>query len=99
MTPQTGTPDTFPKLLLHHARERGAKPSIREKAYGISQSWTWGEGRDEIESLACGLAQAGGRRGYHRAAIGADRPRLYWTLTAAQAPRATPVAFHADAIS
>src|SRR5258708_32344298 len=97
MTPQTGTPDTFPKLLLHHARERGAKPSIREKAYGIWQSWTWGEVRDEIEWLACGLAQAGVRRGDHVAGIGANRPRLYWTITAAQALGAIPGPFYQDA--
>src|SRR5258708_1088886 len=98
MTPQTGTPDTFPKLLLHHARERGAKPSIREKAYGIWQSWTWGEVRDEIEWLACGLAQAGVRRGDHVAVIGANRPRLYWTITAPQPLGPIPLPLHPDPV-
>jgi long-chain acyl-CoA synthetase len=27
--------DTFPKLLMEHARRRGSKPAIREKDYGI----------------------------------------------------------------
>jgi long-chain acyl-CoA synthetase len=98
MTVQTGTPDTFPKLLLHHARARGDRPAIREKALGIWQAWTWREMRDEVERLACGLAQAGVRRGEHVAVIGANRPRLYWTITAAQALGAIPVPFYEDAV-
>jgi long-chain acyl-CoA synthetase len=99
MTVEAGTPDTFPKLLLHHARARGSAPAIREKTLGIWQSWTWSEVRDEIEWLACGLAQAGLERGAHIAVIGANRPRLYWTLTAAQALGAIPVPFYEDAIA
>src|SRR5258708_22067887 len=94
MSVENGTPDTFPKLLLLHARERGVRAAIREKPLGIWQSWTWSEVRDEIEWLACGLAQAGLKRGDHIAVIGANRPRLYWTLTAAQALGAIPVPFY-----
>ena len=35
------TTETFPKLLLEHARVRGDKIAIREKDLGIWQSWTW----------------------------------------------------------
>jgi hypothetical protein len=59
MPAHPGTPDTFPKLLLLHAQVRGALPAIREKDLGIWQSWTWGQVRDEVHWLACGLAQAG----------------------------------------
>jgi len=99
MSVESGTPDTFPKLLLHHAHERGDHPAIREKAYGIWQAWTWAEVRDEVEWLAAGLAQAGLAQGAHVAVIGANRPRLYWTLTAAQSLGATPVPFYEDAIA
>ncbi len=99
MSAQPGTPDTFPKLLLRHAQVRGALPAIREKDLGIWQSWTWGQVRDEVHWLACGLAQAGLKRGEHIAVIGANRPRLYWTLTAAQALGATPVPFYEDAVA
>ena len=99
MPEEGGTPDTFPKLLLHHAKARGDRPAIREKALGIWQSWTWAEVRDEIEWLACGLAQAGLVRGAHIAVIGANRPRLYWTLTAAQVLGAIPVPFYEDAVA
>ena len=91
--------DTFPRLLLHHASARGDKPAIREKDLGIWQSWTWGRMRDEVEWLACGLAKAGLERGQHIAVIGANRPRLYWTLIAAQSLGAIPVPFYEDAVA
>ena len=99
MTVETGTTDSFPKLLLHHARERGAAPAIREKDLGIWQTWTWSQMRQEVEWLACGLAAAGLQRGDHIAVIGANRPRLYWTMTAAQSLGAIPVPFYEDAIA
>ncbi len=99
MTLEGGSRDTFPKLLIGHATDRGGRPAIREKAFGIWTSWTWAQVRDEIEWLACGLAQAGLARGAHVAVIGANRPRLYWTLTAAQSLGAIPVPFYEDAVA
>ena len=71
-------PDTFPKLLLEHARVRPQRPANREKKYGIWQSWNWAEVAAEVEALACGLAAMGFRRGDKLAVIGDNRPRLYW---------------------
>src|ERR1700752_2185817 len=99
MTVQSGMPDTFPRLLLGHARVRGDRPAIREKDLGIWQTWTWSQVRDEIEWLACGLSQAGLARGAHIGVIGANRPRLYWTITAAQSLGAIPVPFYEDAVA
>jgi long-chain acyl-CoA synthetase len=76
--------DTFPKLLLEHARVRGDRTSIREKDLGIWQSWTWSEAANEVRALACGLAAMGFRRGDNLAIIGDNRPRLYWAMAAAQ---------------
>ena len=97
--PPDRTLDTFPRLLLHHAQVRGDRPAIREKDLGIWQGWTWAGMRDEVDWLACGLAQAGLARGAHIAVIGANRPRLYWTLMAAQALGAIPVPFYEDAVA
>src|SRR6476619_2248621 len=92
-----GNLDTFPKLLLEHARVRGDAPAIREKALGIWQTWTWRAVRDEALAVAAGLADAGLTRGAHIAVIGANRPRLYATLIAAQVLGAIPVPFYEDA--
>ena len=94
-----GTLDTFPKLLLHHARVRGGRPAIREKDLGIWQAWTWAQVHDEARALAHGLAAAGLARGAHIAVIGANRPRLYATIVAAQCLGAIPVPFYEDAIA
>ena len=51
--------DSFPKLLISNAVLRGARPAMREKEFGIWQSWTWAEALDEVRALACGLAAAG----------------------------------------
>ena len=46
------TADTFPKLLLAHAQQRGARPAMREKDLGIWQTWTWQQTKEEIEAFA-----------------------------------------------
>jgi len=88
---------TFPKLMLRHAAERPRSPATREKYLGIWQTWTWSQVADEVRSLACGLAAQGFRRGMHLAIIGDNRPRLYWSMIAAQALGGVPVPMYQDA--
>jgi long-chain acyl-CoA synthetase len=94
-----GIPDTFPKLLLEHARLRPNRPANREKDYGIWQSWSWADVAAEVEALACGLAASGLRRGDKLAIIGDNRPRLYWTIAATQALGGVPVPIYQDSIA
>ena len=91
--------DTFPKLLLEHARLRGNQVSIREKNLGIWQSWTWSQAAAEVRALACGLATMGVRRGDNLAIIGDNRPRLYWAMAAAQCLCGVAVPLYQDAIA
>ena len=88
---------TFPRLLLEHARVRGERPATREKDLGIWQTWTWAEVADQVRALACGLAALGFKRGMHLAIIGDNRPRLYWSMTAAQALGGIAVPMYQDA--
>src|SRR5690349_11619162 len=89
--------DTFPKLLMHHARVRPASPAIREKGLGIWQTWTWGNFAEEVRALACALAALGLKRGEHFALVGDNRPRLYATMAAVQCLGAIPVPLYQDA--
>ncbi len=89
--------DTFPKLLLHHARVRPERPAIREKDLGIWQTWSWRRFADEVRALACGLAAQDFKRGDHLALIGDNRPRLYAAMCAAQCLGGIPVALYQDA--
>jgi long-chain acyl-CoA synthetase len=89
--------DTFPRLLLQHARVRPNHPATREKDLGIWQTWTWAQVAAEVRALACGLAAEGFRRGMHLAIVGDNRPRLYWSMIAAQALGGVPVPMYQDA--
>ena len=76
--------DTFPRLLMHHARQRPNRPAMREKEYGIWQTYTWAEVAERVRSIASGLAELGFKRGDRLAVVGDNRPRLYWSVAAAQ---------------
>ena len=91
--------DTFPKMLLAHARQRPDRPAMREKDYGIWQSWSWADTAAEVEALAYGLKGLGFTRGDKLAIIGDNRPRLYWAIAAAQALGGVPVPVYQDAIA
>jgi long-chain acyl-CoA synthetase len=91
--------DTFPKLLMHNARIRGERPAIREKDYGIWQTWNWAQTRDSVRAMAAGLAALGVRRGDKIAIIGDNRPQLYWSMCAAQCLGAVPVPVYQDAVA
>ncbi|MCX7152317.1 MAG: AMP-binding protein, partial [Proteobacteria bacterium] len=93
------TLDTFPRLLLQHARVRPRHAATREKNLGIWQTWTWGEVAEEVRALACGLASLGFRRGDNLAIIGDNRPRLYWAMCAAQSLGGVAVPMYQDAIA
>jgi len=91
--------DTFPKLLMHHARARPERPAIREKDLGIWQTWTWREFAEEVRALAAALAALGLKRGEHFALVGDNRPRLYATMAAGQCLAAIPVPLYQDAVA
>ena len=88
---------TFVQLLQKHAAERPAAPAMREKEYGIWQALSWADLATLVEHLACGLHQAGLRRHDHMVVVGANRPRLYATMLAAQSLGAVPIPLYQDA--
>ena len=93
------TGETFPRCLLEQAQRNGEKPAIREKYLGIWQTWTWREVSEEVRALACGLAATGIKRGDKLALIGDNRPRLYWSMSAAQCLGAIPVPMYQDSVA
>jgi long-chain acyl-CoA synthetase len=88
---------TFPRLLLEHAAARPGAPALREKEFGIWQTLTWSELAALVRAMACGLAEAGLKRGEHLVVIGENRPRLYAAMLATQALGAVPVPLYQDA--
>jgi long-chain acyl-CoA synthetase len=90
--------DTFPKLLQRNAVQFADVPSIREKEFGIWQTWSWAEAAEEIKLFANGLATHGFKRGDKLFIIGSNRPRMYWAMCAAQSLGGIPVPTYQDAV-
>ena len=91
--------DTFPKLLDWNAENRGALPASREKEFGVWQSWSWAEVREETRALALGLMTLGAAPGDKIAIVGSNRPHLYWSMVAAQMTGGAPVPVYADSVA
>ncbi len=91
--------DTFPKLLVRNAKLFGAHPAMRHKDLGIWQTWTWGQVLDNVRAYAIGLHRLGLKRGETIAIVGGNRPKLYWSVMAAQMLGAVPVPVYADAVA
>ncbi len=98
-----GTPaadaDTFPKLLVRNAKLFRGRPAFRRKDFGIWQTWTWDQVLDEVRAYAIGLSRLGVKHGDTIAIVGSNRPKLYWSIMAAQVLRAIPVPVYADAVA
>ncbi len=91
--------DTFPRLLMHHAKVRPNRPAMREKEYGIWQTYSWADVAQNVRAIACGLAELGFKRGDRLAIIGDNRPRLYWSVAACQCLGGIPVMLYQDAVA
>ncbi len=91
--------ETFPQLLLQRLEHDAARPAMREKAYGIWQTWTLGQLCEESFALAAGLADLGFARNDTLVIIGDNRPRLYGSMIAAQALGGVPVPAYQDSVA
>ena len=90
-------PQSVPALLHRNAKQFANAPAYREKEYGIWQSWTWAQTREEVEALALGLLELGANEGDFIAISGRNRPYLYWVMMAAEMVGAIPVPLYQDA--
>jgi long-chain acyl-CoA synthetase len=72
---------------------------MRHKDLGIWQTWTWGDMLDEVRAYAVGLSTLGLKHGETIAIVGSNRPKLYWSVMAAQTLGAIPVPVYADAVA
>ena len=88
--------DTFPKLLLHHAKASGDAPAYRQKNLGIWQTLTWAKAEETAELIALGLQSIGLKRDDKVAIIGQNTSSLYLCFAAVQAIGAVPVPLYPD---
>jgi long-chain acyl-CoA synthetase len=94
-----GPLDTLPKLLLRNAVQYADRPAMRHKDFGIWQTWSWAQLKDEVRALAVGLRKLGLERGDAVGIIGDNRPRLYASFAAVQSLGGFPVPVYQDAVA
>ncbi len=91
--------NTFPHLLLSHATQRPTAPALREKEFGIWQTWTWADVARDVRHMACGLAALGLARGQNLAFVSDNRPNVYMGFAAVQSLGAVPIPLYQDAVA
>jgi long-chain acyl-CoA synthetase len=91
--------DTFPKLFLRNAARFGNHVAIRHKDLGIWQTWSWAQALEIVRAYAVGLQRIGLKQSDTIAIVGSNRPKMYWTMMAAQMVRAIPVPVYSDAVA
>jgi len=97
LTASAATQETVPQLLRLQASRIGAHAAMREKRFGIWQTWTWSQVRKIVCETAAGLAERDMGRGDRIAILGANRPELYWAGMAIQSLGGVPVVLYNDA--
>jgi long-chain acyl-CoA synthetase len=70
--------DTLPALLVRQARERGDAVALREKEFGIWQSYSWNDYLERVRCFSLGLVALGLERGETVAIVGDNRPE--WVI-------------------
>ncbi|MEM7133236.1 MAG: AMP-binding protein [Chloroflexota bacterium] len=91
--------DTLPKLLVRNAEQWPKKAAIREKDYGIWQTYSWADYLQQVREFALGLYALGFQQGDALGIIGDNRPQLYWAMAAAQCIGGMPVPLYQDSIA
>ena len=77
-----------------------ARPAYRHKDLGIWQVWTWEQVLEEVRAYAVGLCTGSASSAATPSPSSArNRPKLYWSVMAAQMLGAVPVPVYADAVA
>ena len=92
-----GGRNTFPARFMENVKRLGKdKTFMREKKFGIWQSYSWHDANIRIRDLALGLASLGFKRGDRLGIVGDNRPELYFGMLAAQMLGGVPVPLYQD---
>ena len=90
---------TLPQILLEKARISGARTAIREKAYGIWQTYTWQDYLAFTKKVGLGLSALGLRRGDNVGIIMDNHPEWLFSQLGGQALGAVMLNLFTSAVS
>lgn len=90
---------TIPALLVRNFQKFGDKRvAMREKEFGIWQSFTWTDYYQHVKDFALGLHTLGFKKGDKLAIIGDNRPEWVWAEVASQCLGGAPAGIYQDSI-
>lgn len=94
-------PSTIPAYLLRNERDPGlaSSPAMRDKAFGIWETYDWQSYVGQVRDFALGIASLGFGKDAKLAVIGNNRPRLYWAQLSAMCLGGQSVPVYQDAIA
>ena len=76
--------DTFPRLLLHHAKVRPTRPPRARRTSASGRRGPGARSPTRCARSPAGWPRRASSAAMHLAIIGDNRPRLYWSMVAAQ---------------
>ena len=90
---------TFPKLLLRARKKFGNnKVALREKEFGIWQTFTWEDYYQHVKYFALGLKALGFEEGDKISIISDNRPEWVFAELAAQSLRGCGIGIYQDSV-
>lgn len=87
---------TLPGLLVENAARFGSRTALREKEWGIWQTYSWQDYLDITSEFAAGLKELGLGRGDVIVLIGDNRPEWLWAEIAIQSLGGTALGVYQD---
>ncbi len=91
--------NTFPKLLMRNARSFGKdKVALREKEFGVWQSFTWEDYFNHVKYFCLGMVSLGLNKSDTVSIIGDNRPEWVYAEIAAQCTGAIGIGIYQDSI-
>lgn len=95
------TPETLPQFWLEKANQyRGTdKVAVRQKEFGIWQTFTWDQEYQQVRALSLGLVALGLKSGDRVAIIGDNDRQYLWAAIAIMAAGAVAVGIFTDVTS
>ncbi len=91
--------DTFPKLLAHNAANWPQEVALREKDYGIWNTYTWADYHRHVKLFALGMHRLGIAPGDSVGIIGDNRPEWVYGEVASHALRAMIFGIYQDSLN
>ena len=90
---------TMWQVLEENAKTSPNQPAVREKAFGIWQTWSWRDYSENARQLALGLIDLGMDDSSPVAIVGNNRQQLYSAMFSVQMAGGIPIPIYQDAVA